>query len=115
MALVGVVSCFQTARPFSKRTQVSINLLSNNQALDSVATGMVIYPQDSTREGTFLIKGGGGGPGLQRGGSVVKFLKIGEDLFCSQLGEGHTFFHQGKNYFMSILLKLTLFFYLPTL
>ena len=60
MALVGVVSCFQTARPFSKRTQVSINLLSNNQALDSVATGMVIYPQDSTREGTFLIKGGGG-------------------------------------------------------
>ena len=50
------------------------------------------------REGTFLIGGGGGG--LRRGGSLVNFLQIGggPNLFCSQLGEGHTFFSKEENY-----------------
>ena len=68
------------------------------------------------REGTFLIGGGGGG-GLRRGGSLVNFLQIGggPNLFCSQLGEGHTFFSKEENYSMSLLLKSTLLFYLPSL
>ena len=45
------------------------------------------------REGTFFI-GGGGGPGLRRGGSLVIFLQIGEGqknvLFST--GGGSQFF-----------------------
>ena len=34
------------------------------------------------REGKFLIGGGGGGPGLRRGGSLVNILQIGEGQTC---------------------------------
>ena len=34
------------------------------------------------KEGTFFIVGGGGGPGLRRGGSLVNFLQIGEGQTC---------------------------------
>ena len=56
------------------------------------------------REGTFFIRGGGGGPGLQRGGSLVIFLQIERVksvLFST--GGGSLFFLQGKNYSMSLL------------
>ena len=64
------------------------------------------------REGTFLIAGWGGGrggPGLRKGGSLVKFLEIGEGQtsFVRSRG-GSYFFRQGKNYSMSLLLKSTL-------
>ena len=38
--------------------------------------------------------GGGGGPGLRRGGSLVNFLQIGEGQTCFILnqGESHSFF-----------------------
>ena len=48
-------------------------------------------------EGTFFI-GGGGGPGLRRGGSLVNFLQIGEGQTCFILngGGGHIFFGKEK-------------------
>ena len=63
------------------------------------------------REVTFLI-GGGSGPGLRRGRSLVKFLQTGEDQTCFvfKAGEGHTFFSKEKNYSMSLLLKRVFYF-----
>ena len=51
------------------------------------------------REGTFLIGGGGGGPGLRRGGSLVIFLQIGEGQTCFILNPGRVivFFGKEKN------------------
>ena len=58
------------------------------------------------REDTFLLGGGGGsGPGLRRGGSLVNFLQIGKGQTCFfvfQPGEGHSFLAR-KNYSMSLL------------
>ena len=67
------------------------------------------------REGTLLIEGGGGG--ASEGRIISKlFTNWGRaKLFCSQLGEGHTFFSKEENYSMSLLLKSTLSFYLPSL
>ena len=55
------------------------------------------------REGTFLI-GGGSGPGLRRGGSLVNILQIGEGQTCFLRNRGRVtvFFWQGKNYSMSL-------------
>ena len=56
------------------------------------------------REGTFSIgEGGGGGPGLWRGGSLINFYKLGRvKPVYLQPGEGYGFFWQGKNYSMSL-------------
>ena len=69
------------------------------------------------REGTFLIGGGGGWTGASEGRVIIKIFTNwgGPNLFCSQLGEGHTFFSKEKNYAMSVLLKTTILFYLPSL
>ena len=44
-------------------------------------------------------KGGGGEPGLRRGGSLVNFFTNwgGSNLFFSQPGEDHSFFGKEKN------------------
>ena len=56
------------------------------------------------REGTFSIgEGGGGGPVLWRGGSLINFYKLGRvKPVYLQPGEGYGFFWQGKNYSMSL-------------
>ena len=47
----------------------------------------LLFP--GAREGTFFIKGGGGGgPGLRRRGSLVNFLQIGEGQTCFILNRG---------------------------
>ena len=51
------------------------------------------------REGTFSIgEGGGGGPGLRRGGSLINFLQIGEGQTCfiRNRGKVTVFFGKGK-------------------
>ena len=54
------------------------------------------------RESTFFI-GGGGGTGLQRGGSLVNFLQIGEAQTCFiRNGGGSQFFLAGNNLSMSL-------------
>ena len=70
------------------------------------------------REGTFLVWGGGGrGPGIRRGGSLVKFLQIeeGQTCFVHSWGRVTLFLASKKNYSMSLLLKSTFLFYLPSL
>ena len=70
------------------------------------------------REGTFLIGGGGGvgvgrgGPGLRRGESFVLIFTNwgGPNLFCSQLGEGHTFFSNGKKLLDVAFIKVDSYF-----
>ena len=50
------------------------------------------------REGTFLIGGGGGGPGLRRGESLVNILQIGEGQTCFIPSQGRVtvFFDKEK-------------------
>ena len=70
------------------------------------------------REGTFLIGGGGGGwAGASEGRVISKMFTNwgGPNLFCSKLGEGHTFFSKEEDYSISLLFKSTLLFYLPSL
>ena len=50
----------------------------------------------SFREGTFLIGGGGCGPVLWRGGSLVIFLQIGEGQTCFILNPGRVIVFFGK-------------------
>ena len=60
------------------------------------------------KEGTFLI-GGGGWAGASEGRVLIIFFTNwgGSNLFYSQPGEGNSFFWQGKNYSMSLLLSLS--------
>ena len=50
------------------------------------------------REGTFLIGGGGGGPGLRWGGPLVNILQIGEGQTCFIRNQGRVivFFDKEK-------------------
>ena len=50
------------------------------------------------RKVRFLLEGGGGGGALE-GRIISKILTnwVGPNLFCSQPGEGHTFFGKEKN------------------
>ena len=55
-------------------------------------------------EGTFFIRGEGGGPALRRGGSLINLLQIGECQTCFIRSRGRVtvFFGKEKNYFMSL-------------
>ena len=50
------------------------------------------------REGTFLIGGGGGGPGLRRGGSLLNFFQIvdGQTSFIRDWGRVTAFLARKK-------------------
>ena len=57
------------------------------------------------REGTFFIWGGGGGPGVRRGGSLVIFLQIeeGQTCFIPNRGRVTVFFARKKSMSWSLL------------
>ena len=59
----------------------------------------------------------GGWAGASEGRVISKIFTNwgGPNLFCSKLGEGHTFFSKEEDYSISLLFKSTLLFYLPSL
>ena len=67
-------------------------------------------------KGRYVINSGGwAGASERRVISKIFTNWGGPNLFCSQLGEGHTFFSKEENYSTSLLLKSTLLFYLPSI
>ena len=70
----------QAFKRFLTEQENSNNLTSHCESVSSPLFGQV-------REGTFFI-GGGGGPGLRRGGSLINFLQIGEGQSCFILNRG---------------------------
>ena len=85
-----------------------------DRSLDIFFRKAIEYTRFFIREGTALFIGGrgGGGPGLRRGGSSVKFLENGEgQTFWSRSPvEGHRFFITTKNLLHVTSLKSTLYF-----
>ena len=70
----------QAFKRFLTEQENSNNLTSHCESVSSPLFGQV-------REGTFFI-GGGGGPGLRRGGSLINLLQIGEGQSCFILNRG---------------------------
>ena len=62
------------------------SVLNNCLSLTQLACNYLLF--NALGKVRFLLGGGGGGPGLRRGGSLLSFLEIGEGQTCFILNRG---------------------------